>query len=176
MYKITFFMELSPKELEEKLLPVGFKKLNAALIWGSEDTMFKIVPFGSDNHSTSHGYRLYFNGSITGALYLYDMGLNMFKPHISGVEYNITEIERTQQAWNFYFKSRTAYKIIDERGIYSKGNVGIVCVQDNLLNLQVRPTRPKGEVSLNRSLEEIATLIEEINPTTMDLFSFSEVV
>lgn len=177
MYKITFFMEISPKELEKKLLPVGFKNVNGSLLWGVEESTFQIVPFSLDNrYSNDYGYKLYFKGSIGGALYLYDMALRMFKPSIKAVEYDLTEIERTKQAWQFYFKSRTSFREVDERGIYERGDIGIVCVYDNHLNLQIRPKRPKGEVPLNRSLEEISVLLEELNPTTMDIFSILEVV
>lgn len=177
MYKVTFFMSISPKELEDKLLPVGFKKSNGSLIWGSEDSSFQIVPFSTDNRITiDYGYRLFFKDSIAGALYLYDMGLRMFEPSIKAVEYNLTELERTRQGWQYYFKSRAAYKEIDSRGIYENGNVGLVCIQDNLLNMQIRPKRPKGDVALSQSLEEIAILLEEIKPTAMDIFSFAEVV
>lgn len=172
MYKVTFFMETSPKELEEKLLPVGFKKSKGSLIWSSEGSTFQIVPFGGNNRITSdYGYRLFFN-SLSGGLYLYDMSLSMFKPTIRGVEYNLTELERTKEGWQFYFKSRPNFKVIDPRGIYQKGKVGIVIVNDNHLNLQVRPKKPRGVVPLNESLEEIAVLVEEFNPTELDIFTF----
>jgi hypothetical protein len=175
MYKVTLFMKVSPKELEEKLLPVGFKQSKGSLLWSSEGNIFQIVPFGGNDRITSdYGYRLYFN-SLNGGLYLYDMALSMFQPEIKGVEYNLTELERTKAGWQFYFKSRPSFKEIDARGIYQKGKVGIVIVNDNHLNLQVRPKRPKGVVPLNESLEEISVLLEEINPTELDIFSFLEV-
>lgn len=176
MYKVTFFMGVSPKELEEKLIPVGFQKSKGSLIWRSEgnESIFQIVPFGGHNRITSdYGYRLYFN-SLGGGLYLYDMSLSMFQPSVKGVEFNLT-LERTKAGWQFYFKSRPSFRIVDSRGIYQKGNVGVVVVNDNHLNLQVRPKKPKGVVPLNESLEEISVILEEINPTEIDIFSFMEV-
>lgn len=175
MYKVTFFMSVPPAELENKLTPVGFVNQKGSLTWHSphdKSLIFQIVPFGGDNRfSSNYGYRLYFNGSIDGALYLFDMALAGFFPDITGVEYNLTELERTKAGWVFYFKSRSGYVKVDERGIYRKGNIGIVCVNDNHLNLQIRPKRPKGIVPLKDSLVEISHLVEEINPVNLDLFS-----
>jgi hypothetical protein len=168
-------MGVAPSELEKKLKAVGFTNQKGSLIWKSPNDsgiIFQIVPFGvNDRHCSNYGYRLYFNGSIDGALYLYDMALAGFFPEVIGVEYNLTELERTRLGWVFYFKSRTSYIKEDDRGIFRKGNVGIVCVGDNHLNLQIRPKRPKGIVPLKESLVEISRLLEEINPMTLDLFS-----
>lgn len=172
MYKVTFFMEVSPNELEEKLVPVGFKKSKGSLLWSSEGSMFQIIPFGGNDRNTNlYGYRLFFN-SIGGGLYLYDMSLSMFQPIIKGVEYNLTELERTKDSWLFFFKSRPNFKVVDPRGIYQRDKVGIVVVNDNHLNLQIRPKQPKGVVPLNHSLEDIAVLLEELNPVELDIFSF----
>ncbi len=165
-------MEASPRELEQKLLPVGFQKSKGSLLWSSEGSLFQIIPFGGGNRLTNdYGYRVYFK-SVSSGLYLYDMALSMFQPMIKGVEYNFTELERTKTAWLFYFKSRPSFKVIDPRGIYKKGKVEIVTVKDSHLNLQIRPKHPKGVLSLNESLEDIAVLLEEINPTELDIFAF----
>ena len=177
MYKVTFFMRISPSELHEKLRPVGFVNQKGSLVWNSpidKTVTFQIVPFGGNNRNCSeYGYRIYFNGSITGALYLYDMTLANLFPDIKGVEYNLTELDRTKAGWIFYLKSRTEYVKEDERGIFRKGNIGLICMADNHLNLQIRPKRTKGIVPLKESLLEISELLEEINPINLDLFSVS---
>lgn len=175
MFKVTLFVECLPNELANRLVPVGFRLVKGALVWG-EDSVFSIVPFGEPlkepNKNPLQGYRVYFKNSLDGALYLFDMSIGLFNPIIKGVEYNLTEIERSKDAWNFYFKSRAEYVPGEMSGIYKYGNVGVLCMMDNNLMLQVRPKQPKGQVPLNKSLEEIAVLLDKINPRNMDIFEF----
>lgn len=175
MYKTTFFLEVLPHVLESKLKPIGFKKIKGALIWETKDSMFKIIPFGEPHGTLEQGYRLFFNGSLGGALNLFDRSVGLFKPRITAVEYLLSE-ERKKEDWVQYFISQSNYQIEDNRGIFNKGNVKIVCAVDNLLNLMIRPIRPKGQLSLNKSIEELAVVVEEIYPTNYDIFSYADVI
>ena len=176
MYKVTLFSEVLPQVLETKLKPIGFKKIKGALVWETKDSIFKIIPFGGEPYRTQEqGYRLFFDGSIGGALHLFDRSIGLFKPRITAVEYLLSE-ERTREDWALYFASNSKYKTVDNRGIFNKGNVGIVCAVDNLVNLMIRPNKPKGVLSLNKSIEELASLVEEIRPTNYDIFSYAEVI
>lgn len=173
MYKVTFFITKSPTEIEELIMPIGFKKIQGEFVWKSESSTFKIIPFSQQARGYEvYGYRAVFNTSIEGALYLLDMSIGMFKPIYKGIEFSLT-INKTKQDWLRYFHTHQGFQTSDSRGIFIKDQVGVIVIGDNEVVLQIRPTNPKGNITLKSSLQEINSLLEEVNPLPYDLFTFT---
>lgn len=173
MYKLTLFMEQSPEVLEKKLVSIGFTKENEQLSFKAEQQTFIISPFGEVYKSKMQGYRILSNFPMESILRIFERSIRFFSPKITAVEYLLNE-DRTKESWDFYFKSRPAYKIIDERGIYRHGNVSIIFGGiENVLHLSIRPSRPGGELSLNKCIEELSVLVENIRPSNVDIFTYA---
>lgn len=173
MYKVTLFLEQCPEDLALKLIPIGFKKVKEHLVFEAEKRTFKIIPFGDAYKTKVQGYRILSDFSIDGILSIFDRSIGLFKPKVSAVEYLFINDERTKEAWDFYFGSRPAYQIVDERGIYKRGNVSVFFGGiENALHLSIRSKQPKGEVSINKCLEGLALLLEDIRPTNVDIFTY----
>ncbi|WP_026801553.1 hypothetical protein [Pontibacillus halophilus] len=173
MYKITCFLPVSFSELCIHLRGMHFRNEKGVLVWKADGHEFKICPFTNQNESDStHGYRVSFNGSMDGGLFLFDMALNSYKPQVKGIEYELPLGERTQHEWIKELYKWRSIETIDTRGIFRKDSIGIVVVPDHV-NLQVRPKRKKN-LKMVECLKEIDKLREDITPSTYDLFSIIE--
>ena len=173
MFKITCFIELSHDKLATTLRGLHFQVNREGFFWSVDGHVFRIEPFKNQGRaSNSYGYRVYFDGTIDGGIYLFDLSMGFLNPRITGVEYNLYHQNRVKNDWLKDFNSRKAYLNSDTTGIYRKGNVGIV-VLDDCVNLQIRETK-KRSLNLIECLKQINIIQEEIKPVEYDLFSIME--
>ncbi|UAL49881.1 hypothetical protein K7887_22450 (plasmid) [Sutcliffiella horikoshii] len=177
MFKLTCFSPVSAKEIGKLLKGFRFKNIANEFVWEVDGHVFRIVPFGPQGNSqTQYGYRVYFNGSIDGGLYLFELSMGCLKSTINAVEYDISLEEWTQDDWITDLLKRPSYKPQQIRGIFSKGNVNVICLPNNIVNLQLRKKHSKA-FKLIELLKEVESIKEELEPVEFDLFStFEEVV
>jgi len=170
MFKVTCFIEHSPEKLSSALSGLHFQKTKEGFVWNLDGHVFRIEPFKNQSRASNfYGYRVYFDGSIDGGLYLFDLSMGFFHPRVTGVEYNLFHHNRDKNDWLKDFNSRKSYQSSDTLGIYRKGKVGIV-VLDDCVNLQIRATK-KRSLKLIECLKQIDKIQEEIKPIEYDLFS-----
>ncbi|WP_209124513.1 hypothetical protein [Alkalihalobacillus sp. BA299] len=173
MFKITCFIEHSPEKLSAALTGLHFQNKKEGFIWSVDGHIFRIEPFKYQGRATnSYGYRVYFDGSIDGGIYLFDLSMGFLNPKVTGVEYNLYHQNRDKNDWLKDLNSRKSYQKSDTLGIYRKGNVGVV-VLDDCVNLQIRATK-KRSLKLIECLKQIDMIQEEIKPVEYDLFSILE--
>lgn len=171
MFKLTCFAPAHPSKLGPALAAVHFKNVKGKFVWQMDGAQFVIEPFKNyGDHQASYGYRVYFDGSIDGAMYLFEMSMGCFSPQINGVEYTIYHQSKTQESWIKDFLKRPSFRTSDVRGVFRKGDVGVVCLPDSTVNLQIRKkgTKPFKLIEL---LKEIDCLKHDIMPVDYDLFS-----
>lgn len=170
MFKITCFASVHPSTLGPALKAVHFNEVKGRFIWRLEGAEFVIEPFKNyGDHQSSYGYRVYFDGSIDGAMYLFDMSLGCFQPQITGVEYLLQHQSKNQEGWINDLLKRPSYRTCDVRGVFFKGHVGVVCLPDSTVNLQIR--KKIKAYKLIELLKEIDCLKHDIMPVDYDLFS-----
>ncbi|MCM3443558.1 MULTISPECIES: hypothetical protein [Metabacillus] len=170
MFKLTCFAPVHPSKLGPALQSVHFKEVKGDFIWEMDGTQFVIEPFKKyGDHQSSYGYRVYFNGSIDGALYLFDMSMGCFQPQINAVEYTLHHQSKNQESWIKDLFRRSSFEKSKTRGIFQKGNVGVICLPDSTVNLQIR--KKVKSFRLIELIKEIECLRQEIMPSDYDLFS-----
>lgn len=173
MFKVTCFIELSPEKLSSALSGLHFLNKNEGLVWSLDGHIFRIEPFkNQERANNSYGYRVYFDGSIDGGLYLFDLSMGFLNPRITGVEYSLYHHNRDKNDWIKDLNSRKPYKRSDTLGIYRKGNIGVVILDDCVI-LQIRATKNRS-LKLLECLKQIDMIQEEIKTVEIDLFSFTE--
>lgn len=172
MYKLTFFVDRPPNELEQLLKPLGFFNQKGSFCWKKDTHFFEVIPLKAhDVRSRFQGYRLRFNMSVNGAIHLFQLCFGLFQIRVSGVEYELYR-NKTKDEWMKQLDNTPGIKKTATIGIYEKSQVGIVVVRDGYINLQVRPSKPKGTIHFKQSLYEIEKVLDLVNPVDYDLFSF----
>ncbi|WP_066412842.1 hypothetical protein [Sutcliffiella cohnii] len=172
MFKITCFLGTSPEKLSIALSGLRFQQTKDGFIWGLDGHIFHIKPFKNQARGTLYGYRIYFNGSIDGGLYLFDTSLGCLSPKVTGVEYSLFCPTKSKLEWIQDFNSRRTFSKTDTIGIYRKGNAGIVVLEDSV-SIQIR-SFSKRPLKLIECLKQLDILLSEIKPLEYDLFSFSQ--
>jgi hypothetical protein len=160
---------MSPEKIGENLNCLQFKEVKNGFEWYLDGHVFRIEPFQMQPRYGEKGFRVYFNGSIDGGAYLFDMSLGWVNPSITGVEYTISHPSKKNKDWISDLLKRPSYHCIDTRGIFMKNGVGIVVINDQL-HLQVRGKK----IKLLEVLKKIELLREELTPVEFDLFSYVE--
>ncbi|QHA38713.1 hypothetical protein D5E69_23045 (plasmid) [Rossellomorea marisflavi] len=173
MFKLTTFAAVHPRELESALRGLHFRPVKGGYEWSIDGHIFRIQPFGpKGEHQEAYGYRIHFDGLIDGGLYLFEMSMAGFKPTIQAVEFDMIHPEKTQAVWISDFLRRPSLEPGGMRGIFSKGKVGIICLPDHSVNIQLRI---KGKASkLPVLLREIESVRSELQPEDFNLFSYGE--
>jgi hypothetical protein len=173
MFKLTTFVSIHPEKLEIALRGLHFNQTTKGFEWKLDGHTFLISPFGpKGNHQESYGYRIYFDGLIDGGLYLFEMCMSGYEPRIQAVEFDLIHKNRSQQDWIKDFLSRPSLLPGSMRGIFSKGKVGIVCLPDHTVNIQLRIKSKASKLS--EFLKEIESVRYELQPSDFDLFSSFE--
>lgn len=175
MFKVTCFSSVSPEELWVRLKGLRFSYTTEGFVWQQDQSVFKIIPFKNPPRGSTYGYRVYFSGpqgTIHGPIYLFDMALGWSDITIKGIEYFIYDAEMNHQSWLDLLLRTRSFKTINAKGIFSKGRVGIIPVDDGV-NLQIRPSKGKN-LKLIECLHELERVRDEVKPQKYDLFSFSE--
>jgi len=173
MFKIICFVKLPPEQLTQALKGLYFMTHGDSLVWKMDGATFQIVPFKQRLRSdTTFGYKVYFNGSIDGGGYLFDLSLGYLNPKINGIEYRALNEKFNKNDWLKMLETRKTFLPSETRGIYRKGRVGII-VLDNQLVLQIRANKNKS-LKLMESLKELSSIYDELKPEKFDLFSFSQ--
>ncbi|MDC3424361.1 hypothetical protein NC797_07555 [Aquibacillus sp. 3ASR75-11] len=172
MYKITCFTSITPNELGKALKGFRFLTTKEGFEWKVDGYSFRIEPFKNQPRHNMNGYRVYFDGSIDGGIYLFDMAIGWTHPKITGVEFDLSVSSRTSKDWINDLISRNSFRTIDTRGLFRKGKVGVIAVNDTV-TLQIRSTKGK-QLKLIECLKEVEKIREEITPVEFDLFSFIE--
>ncbi|NRD80852.1 hypothetical protein HPT25_26345 [Bacillus sp. BRMEA1] len=170
MFKLTCFASIHPTALGQAIKAVNFKDMKDKFVWQMDGAQFVIEPFRNyRDHQASYGYRVYFDGSIDGALYLFEMSMGVFSPEITGVEYSLHHHSKNQETWIKDFLNRPSFRTTDVRGVFLKGSIGIVCLPDSSVNIQIR--KKTKAYKLIELLKEIDCLKHDIMPVDYDLFS-----
>ncbi|WP_078557037.1 hypothetical protein [Bacillus alkalicellulosilyticus] len=169
MYKITCFAAITEEKLSNALRALRFKKTKEGYEWQLDSAIFKIIPFENQPRGKTKGFRVYFNGSIEGGIYLLDTSLGWLSPSITGVEYDMFLEYFDNREWVKNLCSRPNYKTLDTRGIFRKGPVGVVVSYEHL-NLQIRASKGK-QLKILDCLREVEKVREELQPVYFDLFS-----
>ncbi|WP_214483804.1 hypothetical protein [Bacillus sp. SM2101] len=173
MFKITCFLQVPYKQLCKLLKGMHFKDMKGELVWEVDDHQFKICPFSNQGeYSHNHGYRIFFSGSIDGAIFLFDMALGPLKPDVKGIEYETSLGERSQREWIVELIKTDTIQTIDTRGIFKCGSVGIIVIPTTM-NFQMRSPHNK-KLKLIECLKEIERIRNDIFPKQFDLFSILE--
>ncbi|NLP52212.1 hypothetical protein [Bacillus sp. RO1] len=177
MFKLTCFSPVPAKEIGNLLKGFRFKHIANEFVWEVDGHCFRIVPFGTQGNSqTQYGYRVYFNGSIDGGLYLFELSMGCLNPTINAVEYDLIFKGKKQEDWIKDLLKRPSYTPQQVRGIFSKGNVNVICLPNQIVNLQIRKKHSKA-FKLIELLKEVENIKEELKPVKYDLFSaYEEVV
>lgn len=172
MFKLTMFSTSHPEEVGKSLKGLHFKESKEGFFWELDGHKFIISPFGpTENYRESYGYRVYFNGLIDGGLYLFEMSMSCFQPHITGVEFDLSVPSYTQDDWIKEFSKRPSFSSTQNvRGIFNRGEIFIVCLPNNSVNIQIRK-KAKGS-KLASFIKEIDSVRNEITPSEYDLFSY----
>lgn len=173
MFKLTTFASIHPQKLEKALRGLHFNLTPKGFEWKLDGHTFLITPFGpNEKHQESYGYRIYFDGLIDGGLYLFEMCMGGYAPRIQAVEFDLTHKKMSQEEWIKDFFSRPSLTPGSMRGIFTKGKIGIVCLPDHTVNIQLR-TKSKAN-KLLEFLKEIESVRHELQPSDFDLFSSLE--
>ncbi|MBU7595883.1 hypothetical protein AB3Z07_28005 (plasmid) [Metabacillus halosaccharovorans] len=172
MYKITCFATISPENLGDALKGLRFTSKRDCFEWQLDGHIFRIEPFKNQPRDSLKGYRVYFNGSIDGGIYLFDSALGWLTPTISGIEYELYHYSKTTNDWLKDLNKRPSFKCLDPRGIFIKSETTLVIVNDKV-NFQIRS--PKGKhLKMIECLKRIDCLREELQPVEIDIFSFQK--
>lgn len=172
MFKVTCFAPITPEELWKGVKGLHFTKKEEGFEWYLDGHVFRIEPFKNQSRTSMKGYRVCFNGSIDGAIFLYDFALSWINPSITGIEFSLSHSTLKTRDWIKDFMSRSSFSTVDSKGIFKKGPIGIVVVND-VVTLQLRSSKGK-QLNLLASLKEIETVKEELKPAEHDLFSYVE--
>ncbi|MFC0273563.1 hypothetical protein ACFFIX_19415 [Metabacillus herbersteinensis] len=172
MFKLTCFASITPEDLEKALKGLRFVAKKDGYEWYVDGHVFRIEPFKNQSRDSSKGYRVYFNGAIDGGIYLFDSSLGWLSPRIIGIEYELSHSKMKSTDWINDLNRRMSFQTLDIRGLFQKGRVNCVVVNDSL-QLQIRTTKGK-QLKLIECLKEIETLRDELLPNDFDLFSFHQ--
>lgn len=177
MFRMTFFINKHPDQLERLVKPLGFEKRKDSFLWKMDDSFFEILPFANqDRFSAIYGYRVNFNTGLEGTKHLFTLSIGLFEPKVTGLEYDFT-LRKSKQSWLSFFCQSKRYQLRDPRGIFTRNEIGLIVVGDNHVNIQMRPNKPKGGINPFQSLRDMNQLIgeldAEVNPVKHDLFSFA---
>lgn len=173
MFKITCFVDTSPADLYKALNGLHFQQSKEGFVWNMDGNQFRIEPFKCNaTRGSSFGYRVYFDGSIDGGLYLFNLSMGFMNPKINGVEYDVYHNNRTKLEWIRDLNSRVGFKKSPTLGIYRNGSVGIV-VLDDCVNLQIRPSHKKS-LKVIECLKELHLVQSELQPNNYDILSLLE--
>lgn len=172
MFKVTCFAPITPDKLWDGLKGLQFTKKKEGFEWYLDGHVFRIEPFKNQSRTNMKGYRVYFNGSIDGAIFLYDFALSWINPAITGIEFSLSHSNITSQDWIKDLMSRSSISTVDTKGIFKKGPIGIVVVNDEVV-IQLRSSKG-SQLNLLPSLKQIESIKEELKPAEHDLFSLLE--
>lgn len=172
MFKLTCFVPVEPKQLENALRGIHFKSVKKGFEWRMDDAVFRIEPFENQPRSSMKAYRVFFTGDMTGGLYLFDLSLGCMGAQVTGIEYVLEYPGKTSEEWKKDLRKRQSYKMIDSRGFYKKNGVNIVVINDQVI-LQLHSPKNKTLLTID-SLEKVNFIREELQPVEYDLFTSLE--
>lgn len=172
-FKITFFLKQSIKELTVGLKGLGFVPSEKKLRWTVGEKVFDICPFtGEKRHDEPYGYRAFFNGTVGGGLYLYDLSVAVYKPIVAAVEYTMSFGDTTRQEWIQHFNQQRTLNEGPLEGTYNWNGIYLSVLPDQLL-FMVRAKKNK-KLNINECVKRIEAVKEEVIPQRFDLFSFMD--
>lgn len=171
MYKMTCFAPIEPNQLEQVLKGIRFVKKGSLLEWRIDDHIFSIEPFQNQPRDSLKAYRIQFNSSIQGGLYLYDLSMGSLGAIVTGIEYTLTHEKRRTIDWINELRRRKSFKLIDPRGLYLRHDVNIIAMNDSI-TLKLHSRKNKN-LKLLEALEKVDLIREELTPVEYDLFSFA---
>lgn len=172
MFKLTCFAPIPPEQLGSALKGLRFVTKKDGFEWYLDGHIFRIEPFKNQPRESMKGYRVFFNGEIDGGIYLFDSSLGWLEPMVTGVEFELTHHNRKTEDWIKELLNRPSYKLVDNRGLFHKGRVGVAVFNDKV-TFQIRSSKGKG-LKLIECLKEIELLQSELKPVEFDLFSCME--
>lgn len=170
LFKITCFAPVEPIQLEQSLRGLHFKKVKNGFEWHVDGTTFRIEPFQNQPRESNKGYRVFFNGSIEGGCYLFDLSLGLMGAFVTGVEYILEQPSKTNEDWIKDLRKRPSYQMVDPRGLFTKKGCGIIVVNQTV-TIQVR-SRKNQKLKMLDCMKQVDCIREELMPVNFDLFSF----
>jgi len=170
MFKITCFAPIEPEQLGKALKGIHFKPVKSGYEWSMDGTTFRIEPFQEQPRDSLKGYRVHFDGDIHGGTYLFDLTIGCMGAEVTGVAYELEHYKMKKEQWLKDIRRRPSFKLIDPRGLFMKGKVGVVLSNDSVI-LQLH-SRKNQKLILVDALKQIDSIREELLPVDIDLFSF----
>jgi hypothetical protein len=171
MFKITCFAPIEPSKLEGALRGIHFQKVKNGFEWKLDSTTFRIEPFQNQPRESMKAYRIYFDGSIEGCCYLFDLSMGAFGGIITGIEYLLEDPRMKYEDWLKDLRKKSSYKMVDPRGLFTKENCVVVVVQ-NTVTIQLR-SKKNQKLKMVDCLKKVDLIREELMPDKYDLFSLS---
>lgn len=171
-FKITFFLEQSIKELEAGLKGLGFKRAEKALVWKVEDRVFEICPFAAaKRYNDPYGYRVYFNGTVSGGLYLFDLSIALYRPQVIAVECESPFGDKTRQEWVRHFKSLANMQDGPMEGTFRWKGINIMVTDRVIFMLRAKQQKT---IKIVECVKKIKDVQAEMMPERFDLFSVGD--
>lgn len=170
MFKMTCFAPVAVNQLEKILGGIHFKTTKNGFEWYMDGTTFRIEPFQNQPRDSMKAYRIYFDGSIEGGCYLFDLSLGVMGGIITAIEYVLEEPTMKQEDWISDLRKRSSYQMVDSRGLFTKHGCGIVVV-NNTVTIQLR-AKKNQKLKMVDALKQVDLIREELTPVKFDLFSF----
>lgn len=172
MFKMTCFAPIEPRQLAEKLKGILFKTVKNGFERNLDGTTFRIEPFQNQPRDSMKAYRVYFEGSVLGGSYLFDLSLGCMGAIVTGVEYILEHPSMKQADWLKELRRRPSYQMTDSKCLFKKHDCGVIVV-NNTVTLQLRSKKNQKLIMVD-CLKKIDFIREDLLPVEFDLFSFSE--
>ncbi|MEU2441871.1 hypothetical protein ABZ595_37670 [Streptomyces rubradiris] len=165
---------MEPNELENALKGLRFTKKKNDLEWNMDGSTFRIEPFQNQSRELLKGYRVYFNGDISGGYHLFNLSIGCLGAQVTNIDCILDYPFKTSQDWINELMKRPSCKMIDARGLFVLGDIFLTVVNDSLI-IQKR-IRKNQKLKLKETLKQIDFIREDLSPKEFDLFSFGEEV
>ncbi|MFD1736210.1 hypothetical protein ACFSCX_06485 [Bacillus salitolerans] len=170
-YRLTVFLNVHPKKLQEYLRGMNFVHQGDSLLWKVDHHEFRITPFKKyGDFQVEWAYRISFNGSIDGGMYLLDLSVGCFKPSIKAIEYTLFDESMKFEDWIREMRKRPSFLMKETKGLFQKGELNCVVIDHALILSLRKKTRKIHQVI--ECMKEIDKVRDDLMPNKIDLFSF----
>lgn len=172
MYSITFFCEFNQQQLEEKLVPIGYKMVNNQLIYALDgDSKKMIIRSFQRNSEGNFGYILSYSEDYEALAKLLQYTFSLIPIQIVNCELKIMNGKNQQQniaIANTIHGLKTGSMI----GIYDYSDIGVLCMPDGSIIYQQRLKNPSLNV-IRKHLIYFNEAAELFKPENAGLFNDS---
>lgn len=171
-YRLTVFVNQKEETMEKAWRSLRLKNKHNVFELMMEDTYFRITPFQNQPRSSLNGYRIAFNGTLEGCMYLLDTSFGWTTVEVTGVYCIIKDEGKSKKDWLDLLTHDLDGELVDARGLI-RVNKKMVSILPEGVCIEMHA--PKGkQLNTYQTLKEIDSIREMITPKEYDLFSFME--